>query len=46
MATARAAIAQQPLSVMSSAASDYLKNIYYPQQSLALEQVGRQFDTD
>lgn len=46
MATARAAIAQQPLSVMSSAASDYLKNIYYPQQSLALEQVGRQFDTE
>jgi hypothetical protein len=46
MATARRGIAQQPLSVMSSAASDYLKNIYYPQQSLALEQVGRQFDTE
>ena len=41
MTQARADIQQAPLDVASNFAQDYLKNIYYPQQSLAIEQVGR-----
>ena len=41
MTQARADIQQAPLDVASNFAQDYLKNIYFPQQSLAIEQVGR-----
>ena len=41
MTQARADIKQAPLDVASNFAQDYLKNIYFPQQSLAIEQVGR-----
>ena len=41
MTQARADIKQAPLDVASNFAQDYLKNIYFPQQNLAIEQVGR-----
>lgn len=41
MAQARADIRQAPLDASANFAQDYLKNIYYPQQQLAIEQVGR-----
>ena len=41
MTQARADIQQAPLDVASNFAQDYLKNIYFPQQSLAIEQIGR-----
>ena len=41
MTQARADIKQAPLDVASNFAQDYLKNIYFPQQSLAIEQIGR-----
>ncbi len=41
MTQAQADIRQAPLDVGANFAQDYLKNIYFPQQSLAIEQVGR-----
>lgn len=40
-----AQIKQQPLNILSASASDYLKNIYGPNQQVALAGLGRNFDT-
>ena len=45
MTQAQAAVKQQPLSVISGAAQDYLKNIYQTNMANTLEGIGRQFDT-
>ena len=45
MTQAQAAVRQQPLQVIGSAAQDYLKNIYQTNMANTLEGIGRQFDT-
>lgn len=45
MAQLEASVKQQPMSVLSSAAQDYLQNVYANNQQLALAQLGRFYDT-